>query len=204
MTEIAGGLERPADSSIMIEVADGRVVITIPRPRMPIGIYAVIAASALTSIASVAAGMMIFVFERTFPGSNLFVAGPPGNMPLAWRLFGISGLLALAIAGMTSFFFAVVPLTRREVITVDGSGVSISEKTFVKSIHRSFAHRDAGEFRNRHDPVGLRESELVLLLNRPLLAEGRDEVEFAQSTSEAEKEWLARTLNLVLTRLRRE
>jgi hypothetical protein len=200
MNNLAYGLDRPDNSRIEILDGEDTVTVHIPRPRMPIGIYAVILLTAAVISSVFVSGLVVLVLRQSAPIYTRLIGSPTGDIPLAWRLFGITGCLAACVIGVISLYFAVRPLTRSEWIRFDATGILLLESIFLRRVSRCFVYRDVGEFRNRRDPAGLMESELVMLLNRPMLAGGADELQIAQSTTESEKQWLASVLSDILSR----
>jgi hypothetical protein len=193
---------KPIDSRIQIIEAGNAVTVHIPRPRMPLIIYLAIALSAMTLMGAFFAGLMIFVVQRPFPLFESLIGGTIQAIPAPWKWFGVTAWVALIVTGAVPLVYAVKPLARAEAVVFGPDRIDLRESFIGRGAVRCIAYRDAGEFRDRRDPSGLLESELVLLLNRPMLDGGGDEIEIAKSTSELEKEWLAHELNLILSRVR--
>jgi hypothetical protein len=118
----------------------------------------------------------------------------------AWRWYGLIAWIALIVTGCFPLIYAIKPLVRTERIVFGGESVWIGQTTIAQTRVMTFRYRDIGEFRNRKDPNGLIESELILLLNRPMLEGGIDEVALGLSTTESEKAWLASVLNGLLAK----
>ena len=206
MREVAGALERPADTEIdVVDDSSGMVVtVVIPRPKMPWLMVAAIVCSVASLLAVLLAGVALFFFHYALFGYRDLVGSDFQEVAPAWQVFTFVGWLTIIAAGLVTLNAAIRPLTRRERIVFDrnlGAVIQRRESLGSRSDER-FAIRDIGEFRNRRDPLGLRESELVMLLNRPLLPGGVDEEIVAPSTTEAEKQWLVSVLNILLEQTR--
>ncbi len=209
MREIAGAIERPADSEIEIKESPNETWIHIPAPRLPWIVYAGGIVAFGSIIAVIVGGALVFLFQKPFPGYDAVVGGQFAPQPLSWRLAGLLGWLLISPALIVLMAAAIRPVTRTEKIFLPNRATAYSDMSAAFLVlntrelgltrSRQIALSDILRFELHRDPQGLIESEIVIE-TQSALDQGRNarRSTVAGATSEAEKEWLASALNALL------
>jgi hypothetical protein len=120
------------------------------------------------------------------------------DLTLFGRAFVISGLIATPILWIGLATMTLSSFARTESLHIDTARLARTKRDLFRGNSVQYDVDRIKGFQCRRDPQGLRQSQLVMLSN----AAGIDEVELCEGASEAEKEWLASVLNVLLARVK--
>ena len=192
LDEVPGARERPGGCPIRVaREDDGALTLTVPaRGVSPVVLFfaCVLLGNLLVTLYT---GLTLALTHR----SVLFLAQiSPGGLPYSlrgWEWALVAGLLLAESLGFLALWAILRPLSVREVIRLDGDGVSVRHSEWGRVRERRLPRADVRGFVLRRDPQGLKASTLTV--------RGRGEaVEIGEYLREADREWLASVGNALL------
>ncbi len=195
LEEVPGARERPGGCRIVLRrVENGATIITIP-PRTASPFVAVPACILLLNLLlTLYMGAMLFFAHR----SVLFMSEiAPHDLPRSMHPFEpwfIFGWLFLEAIGFWTLMAIVRPLLTREYLILDRQEITQGRHAFGRSAERRFPRATVSGFHLKRDPQGFVQSALTLQIRG-------EEVEVAEHSNEADREWLASVGNVLLREL---
>lgn len=195
LEEVSGARERPGGCRIVVRrLENGATSITIP-PRAASPFVVVPACILLLNLLlTLYMGAMLFFAHR----SVLFMSEiAPNDLPRSMHPFEpwfVFGWLFLEAIGFWTLLAIVRPLFTREYLMLDRQEVTQGRHAFGRSAERRFPRAIVNGFHLKRDPQGFVQSALTLQTRG-------EEVEVAEHSNEADREWLASVANVLLREL---
>ncbi len=198
MREVIGALERPPESFILVDESHGCATIVIPRARLPLPVRLAAGVAVVAVLTFMLSGIAIFTLNSSSPVVHVLDGPGFAGMSWYWKLFYVTGWFIMSILAVYALTILFKPLTRRERILFTRDSLILAETVFAKPRLITLPYATIRNFSIRKDPTGMQESQLLVRLNTTSSDMQIDEIEIAQLTTEAEKEWLASVMNVFL------